>query len=201
MKRLWQSKIFRKNLRKWLCLYVGVMSLSATVITYSKYISSIISTDTARPAKFIVKINYDYESCDASLIAECDYGKHRPTQNLTYDFEVDTKELEVLTKLSLAIYVNEDFRLVSLKEINADGSSVDVALESPNNMYLETFKARYNRQRWTNTIEMTSSRKTLTKYQAVLQYIPKDDSNYKDVNSSITYRPFVVGYSAIQLDK
>ena len=56
MKGLLQSKIFRKNLKKWLCMYVGALLLLTTVVTYSKYISKYNVDDDARITKFDVTV-------------------------------------------------------------------------------------------------------------------------------------------------
>ena len=45
MKGLLHSKLFRKNLFTWLFMYIIVIGLFTTVVTYSKYISSMQNAD------------------------------------------------------------------------------------------------------------------------------------------------------------
>lgn len=40
MKKLLQNKKFRTNLYKWFSMYICVMAIFTTVVTYSKYISN-----------------------------------------------------------------------------------------------------------------------------------------------------------------
>ena len=44
MKGLLHSKRFKENLYRWLFMYVGVIALLTTVITYSKYVTQLIPT-------------------------------------------------------------------------------------------------------------------------------------------------------------
>lgn len=121
MKGLLRSKRFKENLRKWLFMYTGVMLLLTTVITYSKYISSLQIDDDARTSKFsfaIKEVNCsdyisDDNTCDAKSGEKC-----RPTQVITSCFKVDTSGLEVDSDLYLTFdpALNE-----SKKDLTTDG--------------------------------------------------------------------------------
>lgn len=104
MKGLLHSKIFKENLKKWLFMYAGVMLLLTTVITYSKYMTSIQGEDETRASKFDIIITTT--SCP-SIVSErgiCDAssgGKCRPTQEIASCFIVDTTGLEVYSDFYL----------------------------------------------------------------------------------------------------
>lgn len=122
MKGLLQSKIFRKNLKKWLCMYVGALLLLTTVITYSKYISKYNVDDDARITKFDVTIkNTENEnlSCTGEIEKlECSTtSKYRPTTKIPYEFIVEPN-FEVNTLLSTTIYVPASFNIETLEEIS-----------------------------------------------------------------------------------
>ena len=118
MKELLHSKLFRRNLYKWLFMYVGVMCLLTSVITYSKYITSMQNDDTARVAKFNVKITNN-DVCD-ELEDKCHYGTLRPTEDYEYYFTVDTTELEVKTLLVTIVSVHDDFNIIKLYDAETD---------------------------------------------------------------------------------
>ncbi len=125
MKGLLQSKRFRTNLYKWLFMYAGVMMLLITVITYSKFITSMSTKDTARTTKFNIDINYLNcnddcgENCDEknSYITSnniCKTENYRPTSTIEYAFNVK-KDVEVKTILALNIDINNDLKVYNLK--------------------------------------------------------------------------------------
>jgi len=58
MNRLLHSRVFKKNLAKWIFMYIVTLAFFTSVVTYSKYFSSLASNDNARPAKFNIKIDY-----------------------------------------------------------------------------------------------------------------------------------------------
>lgn len=99
MKGLLHSKRFKTNLRKWLFMYVGVMVLLTSVITYSKYITSLQYDDKARTSKFAFEITptacptIEESICNAT--AENSNTVCRPTQVIASCFTVDTTGLEV----------------------------------------------------------------------------------------------------------
>lgn len=109
MKGLLQSKKFRKNLGKWLCMYAGVMLLLTTVVTYSRYMTNLQGSGKASTAKFQLKIN-----CTSSNGKECgsDTEPYNVTDDdfsLAYTFTVDTKDVDVKSKLKLLTFVHNSF--------------------------------------------------------------------------------------------
>ncbi len=106
MKGLLQSKRFRKNLGKWLFMYAGVMLLLTTVITYSKYITSLQNNHKASAAKF-------------DLILEpfnIDDSTHNVNDELIYKFYVDVKDIDVKSKLKLLTFVDSSFTIESISD-------------------------------------------------------------------------------------
>ena len=122
MKGLLQSKIFRKNLRKWLCMYVGALLLLTTVVTYSKYISKYNADEDARITKFDVTVK-NIENENLTCTGEIDKldcttkDTYRPTTKIPYEFVV-TPNFEVNTLLATTIYVPASFNIETLEEIN-----------------------------------------------------------------------------------
>ncbi len=106
MKGLLQSKKFKNNLKKWLCMYVGVMLLLTTVITYSKYISKFQGSTKASPAKFQIEL----EPFDI------DQSTHLATDELTYKFYVDVSNVDVASTLKILTFVDESFNIVSTSD-------------------------------------------------------------------------------------
>ncbi len=113
MKGLLQSKRFRKNLFKWLFMYIGVMALFTSVVTYSKYISNMHSSDQARVAKFTYKV-----ACDGIDSNVCNTGVHRLTKPIIYEFVLDTSQLEVSTKFTFAATVSSNFSYKIYESLN-----------------------------------------------------------------------------------
>lgn len=125
MKGLLHSKKFRTNLYKWLFLYVGVMMLFTSVVTYSRYITSLQTDEQSRVASFEVGI--DYMNCknvatnDTKRI--CNSGDYRPTSEMKYYFTIDTTKLEVNSLFVLSITVKPEFKVLGLKR---DNKAVDI---------------------------------------------------------------------------
>ena len=114
MKGLLHSKIFKKNLAKWFVMYLGVISLLTTIITYSKYMSELQTmSDSARVAKFNIKV-IPNNSCDLENNNCLGIEKVRPTSTLSYDFTIDLTELISLEKLEGNQYQEiSDFKLTN----------------------------------------------------------------------------------------
>lgn len=147
MKGLLHSKRFRENLYRWLFMYVGVIGLLTTVITYSKYMTELISdTDSSRPATFKADIKYtDAQGNPCVDGIKCTTGIYRPTSEIKYYFTLET-EFEVLADLYLTTRIKEsevdNFEIVSIKNVTAD-TEVTVndkryTLEIKNEMDLDT---------------------------------------------------------------
>lgn len=140
MKGLLQSKIFKKNLKKWLFMYVMCMGLFTTVITYSKYISNMIDqSDSARVSKFNVALKYCKDkNCNEEGIGTFDTRKYRPTGEITYYFTIDTSNLEVNIQLFLTISTDRHFNIKEIKK-TVDGIEVPVnSISKSNNSKLDS---------------------------------------------------------------
>lgn len=142
MKGLLHSKIFRKNLKKWLCMYVGALLLLTTVITYSKYISAFNpNPENARITKFNFVVDSvqnsqidcknEEDSVTGEVKVKCStINAYRPTTEIPYEFTV-TPELEVNTFLATTIYIDSKFTPVRLidKTLSEDTTLYDVKNE------------------------------------------------------------------------
>lgn len=104
MKGLLHSKKFKDNLKKWLCMYVGVILLLTTVITYSKYISSFQGNDKVETAKFNLKLE------EISV----DNSTHLVTDPYIYKFLVDVSEIDVKSTLKLLTFVDKSFTIENI---------------------------------------------------------------------------------------
>ena len=141
MKELLQSKSFRQNLYKWIFMYIGSLALFTSVITYSKYYSSIASDDLARVAMFEVVMDKN----------KCSTGIYSPTTPISYSFSVDAK-LEVKTFLVLTMKAQDKFEIISLRKngdiiYSSDTPNSNVTLSSDKRTLTlqETVEANYNR--------------------------------------------------------
>lgn len=126
MKGLLHSKRFKKNLRKWLFMYICALLVFTTVITYSKYISQYGVEDAARITKFDIEIENiaiegDGYTCNVAdneqktiTCTASEETKYRPTKNLDYTFKL-IPDFEVKTLLTTSIFVPNTFEIVSLK--------------------------------------------------------------------------------------
>ena len=191
MKYLFRSKRFRRNLYQWIVMYVGVMFLFQTVITYSKYISQMGSLDEARVAKFHVDVAYDQCTnfvtetiCDSSSscspVSVCNSGYYRPTSEIPYYFSVDTSELEVKSLFLLNVSVHSDFEVLSFENLT---NSTDLT-----SSFLD------NKAILTTTMAAGSGKKTY--YKIVVRY--RGDVSKFDKEKQ--YGQLVhVGYSANQI--
>ncbi len=121
MDELLHNKKFRSNLYKWIFAYVGVLLLFSSVVTYSKYITSLEQGDTSKPAKFDVKI-----SCPDCTIGDnnvIDTGNFRPTQNIEYFFQINPN-FEVNTNLKIITTVDSEFFIQKLELIDLETSEI-----------------------------------------------------------------------------
>ncbi len=208
MKQLWKSKRFRKNLYRWLFMYVGVMLLFTSVVTYSKYISTLQSSDAARMPTFDVKIAMQ-EKCDDEETT-CNTGTFRPTSEITYQFEAKTN-LEVKTEVFYTIMINNRFHFLGLTDITdgtlvpvTDFTSSDVSKDIVTGSSSESYKT------YTWKVSYDAGSEEIKKYQVKVQfdnlYCPsgqvdcnKDKENYQNI-SKTAYDILRIGYSAIQLN-
>jgi len=148
MKGLMHSKKFRANLRKWLCMYISVLILLTVVVTYSKYLASLPAiSENASIAKFNVDI--DIVGCASELvpIEICENGteeencekqtsyicntteEQRPTKEMNYHFRVDTRELEVKTKVLVKVKVDTHFAIKDIKNVTDPNNPKEVVVK------------------------------------------------------------------------
>lgn len=124
MKGLLQSKRFLKNLGKWVCMYAGVMLLLTTVVTYSKYMTSLQANDSASTARFEISL-----MCVKSNGKDCNLDttavKVEENTVLAYEFSVDTSKMDVKSILKLLTFVDNSF---IIENISRDGNVISKRL-------------------------------------------------------------------------
>ena len=184
MKGLLHSKLFKKNLLRWLFMYVTVIGLFTTVVTYSKYISSMQNSDVARPAKFDASITYDGVCSGTAEDVRCNIGTFRPTSELVYYFTVDARNLEVTTLFVTRISIKNEFKNIVIYDIT-DGTKIPTSFENEGNVFTLT-----------RTINVDES--YVRKYMVTMDYIHRyggadhlEVLGFEDV--------LTVGYSATQV--
>lgn len=187
MKGLLQSRVFKKNLRKWLLMYIGVMVLLTTVVTYSKYISSFNAEDTARVTKFRVKIDFLGHNCSVTTAKTCNTGNILPYEDQYYTFTIDQSDLEVNTDLLITTRIdNSNFYIKKLEELS--GQTVKKTMTG-NDQSLSISKDVLASDNSTITYRITVAYKNPTR--------DEDGDLIYDLNSNETYNIYV-GYSATQ---
>lgn len=204
MKRLLQSKRFKRNLQKWLCMYVGAVLLLTSVVTYSKYITSLGVVDGARVTRFRVKITSD--NCTDKGV--CDTDNYSQVSDIPYKFKIDTSELEVRTFLSVSIDVDPDFLILSVKEndgieiYNSEPSFTECNDDSSCNYKISDYRAykfkdiskSLNRIRLDRIVEASDN--SIREYTITVKY---NKNEYLNVAGNLTKKKIVkIGYSAIQ---
>lgn len=177
MKELLKSKLFKRNLRKWLFMYIAVIALFTSVVTYSKYVSSFMSNDEARVTKFNVKITALDEN--GNICNDSCYNKtYTINDDFKFYFAIDTSEIEVETDLYVTVNVDENFEMISLRKKDNE-EYTDISFDSLNKTQI------YSRLNNTNV--------GITTYEITVKYNPKklaEINNYEIIN---------VGYSAKQI--
>ncbi len=188
MKELFHSKLFKKNLAKWTIMYIGVIALLTTAITYSKYMTELQMSDSARVAKFDIDIipiecsnsNEKDKVCNDNIT-------YRPTTPITYSFTVNNN-LEVKTALVLTIYVNDNFEVTNFTK---DGEKLTFnpskTIIDPKNNVIYTYQS---------IIEQTVlPGNDNSKYEITVKY-----KNYEEkiINNNLDYNIIKVEYSATQ---
>ena len=118
MKELFHSRRFRRNLYKWLSMYVGVMLICTAVVTYSRYISRMQSSTEAKVARFEVEIKHNGCPGDVTSTNVCNSGSFRPNSEIEYQFSVDTSKLDVHANFVLTIIVHPDFEILGLNDMD-----------------------------------------------------------------------------------
>ena len=181
MKGLLHSKLFRKNLFTWLFMYIGIMGLFTTVVTYSKYISSMQNADGARVASFKANITFD-GVCSSIGEGFCNIGSYRPTTSgLEYYFTVDNTEIEVSAKFVTIITVRERFENIQVYDIT-DSEPRLVEFIANDNVY-------------TLTENLNAGDTYIRKYKVTLDY----DYETYGISTSTDHLALEVGYEATQI--
>lgn len=197
MKSLLQNKRFRINLYKWLGMYVGVIALFTSVVTYSKYMSEISRSDNARVAKFDIAVDYNgAENCKSgSKEATCLVGKYRPTSEIPYYFTVNTKNLEVRTFFVLSINIDSMFEIVKLEKLK-DGTTDEYELvDLRNNQIKEIVEARKGKEtKYKLTIKYNGAKIVRDEFNNPLYY---DETKAED--EMLPSKIVTVDYSALQI--
>lgn len=123
---LLHSETFRKNLSKWIFMYIAVLCLLTSVITYSKFITSLGNEDEARTTMFNVKIepletatrcqdaNQSDEGNPSSTAILCTTS--RPTSLLEYYFKANVEEIEVKSEVYLRARAGDENYKTSTKQ-------------------------------------------------------------------------------------
>lgn len=174
-------------------MYVGVLVCFTTVVTYSKYISKMVNTDSARVAKFDVTINP--LNCNPTLNDEtkkCNIGINRPTR-IDYAFSVDTTNIEVQTQLYIYFYINKSFILNPSLSSDAIKNATDVGLRRINNVDYEVYK-------FTDNIDIADVNRKLKKEYIISVKYNSLSKLYDEVIDDASLNDIVrVGYSAMQI--
>lgn len=194
MKYLLYSKRFKKNLAKWLGMYLCIICLFTVVVTYSRYISDLTSNEAARVAKFNVEVTYDDVCSTLDSSETCNYGSIRPTGSLVYYFTVDTTELEVNTLFVTNVMVDSDFINYRLYDVttgeilyveNDDYTISEGEYTDPKNGQVRIYKIL------SIVEDINANNGYKRKYKLIIDY--KNVNNYYEYGSVVN-----VGYSAIQ---
>ena len=200
MRSLLQSRNFRKNLYRWIGMYVAVILFFTSVVTYSKYMVGVASHENARVANFNVDISYEQtKDCLPGNDETCLIGVYRPTSKIPYYFTVDTTKIEVRTFLTLAINVNESFEIIEFAKME-EGKDSDYQIVNLDGLKEE------NKVKITDTLMPKEGKKI--KYKIVVAYnganiVTDENGNtyYEHGNEDISQIDKIVtlDYSAKQL--
>ena len=183
MKGLLHSKLFRKNLFKWLFMYITIIGLFTSVVTYSKYISSMQNGDSAKVALFDASITYDGICTTVAENEICNNGTFRPTSNISYYFTVDTRNLEVSTVFVTRISILEVFKNIKIYDITETETEMTNFVVNDNVLTL--------------TENLKVNETYVRKYKITMDF---DYDNYDaDYSSEHSFNgAVIVGYSATQ---
>lgn len=184
--KILDNKRFLKNLSKWIFMYIGAMLLFGTIITYSRYISRFEGNGENKTARFDVKIN-----CTKSNGKACneDIATYDINQNneFTYEFSVDTSNIDVKSKLTLLAFVDKSFEIVETNYCECGKIGCITCPSNINsNLYANTIYLPVENNVITSTIKV--------KYKGNIDDLSIDENNptKKDV--------LVVGYAAEQIN-
>ncbi|MCI8575661.1 MAG: hypothetical protein HFI09_04240 [Bacilli bacterium] len=198
-------------------MYICVMAVFTTVVTYSKYISNMGTDEQARVANFEVGINF--ESCstiddsqtnlDGTSVSICDMGSSRPTSVLPYYFSLDTTKLEADAVLSLTVYANDLFKIVELQNLTTGVKYIDNGkiLNNIPGVSVAPYGYTSDGYTFTTVTQDVVAKQGKEKYVIKIQYlnpptnvINEDDIPLEDIFSN-TQEVIKIGYSATQKTK
>ncbi len=190
------SKQLKKNLLKWIFMYVSVIALFTSVVTYSKYISSFKQEEQARAAKFIFKINPIANSCSDNdeVTSLCTVSQKRPT-SLNYSFEIDTSLMEVNATYHFSLYINNAFAPFSNDFLTDEGKNVIETNKGSSNVKIGS--SIYTIYTLQEQIEANLNSQNKKTYNVHLKY-NGGINGYKALSENQTYQVLVVGYSVVQ---
>lgn len=183
MSGLLHIKRFRQNMLKMFAIYLVVILSTTSVITYSRYITSMESTSYARPARF----NIDITKGSICVVGKdfCDLSKYKPYDKLDYYFSVDTSQLEVTTIMATTIDIDTHYNFISIYEIKDE---VETLIDINNNQDYSINGRRINISQ-----EVEAGLGTVKTYKIRLSYIGSSDTNP-------TYDAINVDFVATQKD-
>ncbi len=176
-------KRFRQNMLKLFVIYLVVILSTTSVITYSRYITSMESTSYARPARFNIDVTKG-DICVAESTV-CNVTKYKPYDKLDYYFSVDTSQLEVTTMMVTTIDIDTHYNFVNIYEIEDE---VETLIDINNNQDYSI-----NGRKIKISQEVEAGLGTVKTYKIRLSYMGSSDTNP-------TYDAINVVFSATQKD-
>lgn len=219
MMGLLHSETFRKNLSKWIFMYIAVICLLTSVITYSRFISSFGTDDEARSSKFNVKIEpiATQDSCpddteteggeSSSTAVLCTTS--RPTSTLEYYFKVDVTEIEVKAEVYLRARAgDENYQTSSSKMSNMLIEDISICKDMTCTEFEDTKKIDAKSGSITIPVDgKNKDKQNIYYFKVNAKYDPdkftKDDDGYisfsSDANTPISDE-VRIGFSAMQVE-
>lgn len=192
---LLHSPTFRSNLIRWIILYIGVLCLITTVVTYSKYISTASGENHARTAKFKIDVEVG-DICSTTSPDLCNLTSYKPYDTLEYNLKVDASEMEVTTDIVVNIYIDSEFKVISLYDVSTD-ELVTFNDASQTIVMQDGQELKYFNNKITITGEASLTNQFLKNYKLNVKYI--DEATYVNYVTEHSYPEFVkIEYSAIQ---
>ena len=140
MSGLLHIKRFRQNMLKLFAIYLVVILSTTSVITYSRYITSMESTSYARPARFNVTIDKG-DICVAGTTT-CNLAKYKHYDSLDYYFSVDTSQLEVTTTIAISVIVDDHYTFSRIYEIEDEQETL-INIDSNDDYSISTLASEY----------------------------------------------------------
>lgn len=198
MKGLLHSKRFRRNLKRWICMYVGVLVLFTSVVTYSRYVSKFSSSSSAKVSKFNIEIQ------KGEVKTSSNSDPIMPTDEIYYTFKV-IREFEVKTLLVLTVNAEPGFLIEKIEEADTNLLiySSDLSYENNYKYSKDGYQVQDNNQKIVSiTKPITYLEGQIHKtYKVTLKfdYSSVQDTYYKFKDKDLKERPIVnLDYSATQ---